>query len=67
MASSLSDLRMTSPVIPKFRMPRSAISAAATSSAPFAGTTQQRTARPWRCLITSSVVSWSSSRRRQNA
>eukprot|EP00969_Alexandrium_andersonii_P244283 10793488-Alexandrium_andersonii.AAC.1 len=67
MASSLSDLRMTSPVILKSRMPRSAISAAATSSAPLAGTTQQRTARLWWCLMTRSVVNWSSSRRRQNA
>eukprot|EP00969_Alexandrium_andersonii_P199347 8803327-Alexandrium_andersonii.AAC.1 len=36
-ASSLSDLMMTSPVIPKTRMPRSAISVATASSAPFCG------------------------------
>ena len=34
---------------------------------PFWGTTQHRTARGWRCFIANSVMTWSSSRRRQKA
>eukprot|EP00969_Alexandrium_andersonii_P105870 4670860-Alexandrium_andersonii.AAC.1 len=57
---------MTSPVMPKSWVPYSAISAVTVSNAPFTGTTQRRAARPWRCLMNSSVVNWSSSRRRKS-
>ena len=55
------------PVVPNSRMPRAATSAAVVSRVPFCGAIQHRAALVWRCFMTNSVATCSSSCLRQNA
>ena len=67
MASSLSDFKITAPVIPKSFIAWVIVTATFSSATPFCGTTQHRIARVCRCFMTSSVTTRSSSRLRQKA